>query len=164
MAPLPLSPRSRATAEKLASLGARMALCDIRHDALEILYDEEGLGGTYGFDVGSSAQCGAAVADIVGDLGGVDLVFNCAGINPTAVAVTDTTDEYFDRLVNTNLRGTFNITRAVVPHLRRGAAIVNVASVAGLRATKGYSVVSGGLCHPDEADGVKPFLSEMTVR
>lgn len=133
---------SRATAEKLASLGARMALCDIRHDALEIIYDEEGLGGTYGFDVGSSAQCDAAVADILEDLGPIDFVFNCAGVNPTALAITDTTDQYFDTLVNTNLRGTFNITRAAVPHLRSGAAIVNVASVAGLRATKGYSVVS----------------------
>lgn len=77
----------------------------------------------------------------IAEWGRIDCVFNCAGVNPTAVPIEDTSDEYFDRLVNTNLRGPFNITRAVVPHLESGAAIVNVASTAGLRASRGYSIV-----------------------
>lgn len=77
------------------------------------------------------------------ELGGqLDFVFNCAGINPTALPITETTDEYFDKLVNTNLRGPYNVTRAAVPHLKAGAAVVNVSSQAGLRATNGFSIVS----------------------
>jgi NAD(P)-dependent dehydrogenase (short-subunit alcohol dehydrogenase family) len=93
-------------------------------------------------DVGSSARCAAAVQHTISELGKIDFVFNCAGINPTALAITDTTDEYFDKLVNTNLRGPYNITRSVVPHLKTGAAIVNVSSTAGLRATNGFSIVN----------------------
>lgn len=98
----------------------------------------------------SSAQVNATVAAILSQSSAsssdgeahLDLVFNCAGVNPTALAIGDTTDEYFDKLVGTNLRGPYNITRAVVPHLRSGASIVNVASVAGLRASWGFSIVS----------------------
>lgn len=92
-------------------------------------------------DVGSSAQCDSAVSDTLKTHGRIDGVFNCAGINPTALSITDTTDEYFDKLVNTNLRGPYNVTRAAVPHLKSGGVIVNVASVAGLRASPGYSIV-----------------------
>jgi NAD(P)-dependent dehydrogenase (short-subunit alcohol dehydrogenase family) len=83
------------------------------------------------------------VQHTLSELGGrLDFVFNCAGVNPTALPITETTDEYFDKLVNTNLRGPYNITRAAVPHLEAGAAIVNVSSQAGLRATNGFSIVS----------------------
>lgn len=93
--------------------------------------------------MGSSVRCEAAVQHTLSELGGqLDFVFNCAGINPTALPITETTDEYFDKLVNTNLRGPYNVTRAAVPHLKAGAAVVNVSSQAGLRATNGFSIVS----------------------
>lgn len=143
-----LGPKSRATALKLASLGATLSLRDINQEGLRTLLTElPAAAGTphtvFPCDVGDSAQCDAAVADTLKTHGGrLDCVFNCAGINPTTLPITETTDAYFDKLVNANLRGPFNITRAVVPHLTRGAAIVNVASVEGLRASAGYSIVS----------------------
>lgn len=96
-------------------------------------------------DVGSSAACAAAVGRLVAATGGrLDCVLNCAGVNPLARAVVDSTDADFDRFVNTNLRGPYNVIRAVAPHLRPGAGIVNVASTLGLRAHEGYAIVSGG--------------------
>lgn len=141
------------TALKLASLGATVAACDINDDALrELGKDLHASYGnthrTYLCDVQSSSQCQATVLSCIQDLQAIDFVFNCAGVNPTALAITDTSDEYFDKLVNTNLRGPYNITRSVVPHLKRGAAIVNVASVAGLRASWGFSIVSSPSTFP----------------
>ncbi|KAK9769968.1 hypothetical protein SCAR479_13358 [Seiridium cardinale] len=133
----------RATAIKLAAEGASLSLCDINEDAVSRVVKELATAGKHTYfqcDVGSSTRCEAAVRHTLSELGRIDFVFNCAGINPTALAITDTTDDYFDKLINTNLRGPYNITRSVVPHLKSGAAVVNVSSTAGLRATKGFSI------------------------
>lgn len=42
--------------------------------------------------------------------------------------------------MNVNLKGMFNVTRAVIPHLKEGASFVNVASIAGLGGTAGFAV------------------------
>lgn len=73
-------------------------------------------------------------------LGGIDFVFNCAGVNPTSIPLEDTSDAYWDRLVTTNLKGVFLVTRACLPHLGRGSAIVNVSSISGLRGAALQSV------------------------
>ena len=131
----------RATAQKMASLGARLALSDIN---LEGLKETNRLcGGQHlekMFDVGSSEACNAFVSAVIDRLHGLDHVFNCAGVNPTAYALTDTTDEYYDKLMNTNVRGTYNITRAAMPHLQAGASIVNVSSVMGVTASAYYGI------------------------
>jgi len=131
----------RATAQKMASLGARLALSDINFQGLA--ETDRICGGNHMaeiFDVGSSAACEAFLIAAVSTLGRVDFIFNCAGINPTAYELTDTSDEYWDSLVNTNLRGTYNITRAAIPRLGPGSAIVNVSSVMGLTVAANYAI------------------------
>lgn len=149
------SPTSRATALKLASQGATLSLRDLNAEGLDTLLHELSSLPTntttgdkhtaFPLDVASSAQCDAAIADTLVIHGRLDYVFNCAGVNPTALPIAETTDAYFDKLVNTNLRGPYNVTRAAAPHLKEGGGIVNVASVAGLRASSGYSIVSFSL-------------------
>ena len=93
---------------------------------------------TYGkLDVSSSTDCTNLISKQINSL---DYLFNCAGINPTTTPITDTTDEYFTKLIDTNLRGTFNTTRACIPHMHPGSAIVNVSSICGLQGYTGYSV------------------------
>jgi NAD(P)-dependent dehydrogenase (short-subunit alcohol dehydrogenase family) len=104
----------RATAQHLASLGARLALSDIASDALaETAKGCDGEGHFQSvFDVGSSEACNKFVQDVVAKFGTIDHIFNCAGVNPTQYPLVETTDEYWDKLVNTNLKGTYNMTRA----------------------------------------------------
>ncbi|KAK3715227.1 hypothetical protein LTR37_007194 [Vermiconidia calcicola] len=131
----------RATATKLAGLGARLALSDINADGLAET-DRLCGGGhlTRVFDVGSSEACNDFVTITVERLGRLDHVFNCAGVNPTAYALTDTTDAYWDKLVNTNLKGTYATTRAAIPHLPPGSSIVNVSSVMGVTAAANFAI------------------------
>ena len=131
----------RATALKMASLGASLSLSDINVDGLAET-DKLCGGGHYTekLDVGSSQACNAHVATTVSRLGHLEFVFNCAGVNPTAFALTDTTDDYYNKLTNTNLRGTYNITRAVIPHLQAGAAIVNTSSIMGITVAANYAI------------------------
>ncbi|MBE7180437.1 MAG: SDR family oxidoreductase [Terriglobus roseus] len=140
---------------KLASLGASLALSDINQPGLVGTRDlcHGGGSGSDGdtsqqqqrhtlslVDVGSPGSCAQFVDDTVAHYGRLDCVFNCAGVNPTAIALEDTSDEYFDLLVNTNLKSMFNITRAAIPHLKPGASFVNVASISGLSPSAHTSV------------------------
>ena len=95
---------------------------------------------TQAIDVGNSSQVEDFVENTVRELGNIDYVFNCAGVNPTSIPLEDTPDAYWDKLVNTNLKGVFLITRTCLPHLTRGSAIVNVSSISGIRGSALQSV------------------------
>lgn len=84
-------------------------------------------------NVASKVDVELRVAEVVSAFGRLDHVFNCAGINPTSYALTETTDEYWDKLVNVNLKGLYLVTRATIPHITSpGGSYVNVSSICGL--------------------------------
>ncbi|KAF2854284.1 short-chain dehydrogenase/reductase-like protein SDR [Plenodomus tracheiphilus IPT5] len=131
----------RATALKMASLGASIALCDINLTNLEAVAapcPTPTL--AQKVDVGSTPDVQSFVDATLARFSKIDYVFNCAGVNPTSIPLEDTTDAYWDKLVNTNLKGVFLVTRTVLPHLQRGAAIVNVSSISGIRGSAMQSV------------------------
>ncbi|KAJ4379121.1 hypothetical protein N0V86_005164 [Didymella sp. IMI 355093] len=131
----------RATALKLSFLGAKLSICDLNESFLSSLASEtQTQTYTQAVDVGNTQQVNSFVSNTVQQLGKIDHVFNCAGVNPTSIPLEVTSDAYWDKLVNTNLKGVFLVTRACVPHLSRGSAIVNVSSVSGLRGSALQSV------------------------
>ncbi|GAB7352720.1 hypothetical protein MBLNU459_g3075t1 [Dothideomycetes sp. NU459] len=136
----------RATAVRLHSLGATVALTDINPSSLQSTVDMCKLasGDLHGrfddFDIGDTAACDAFVAETARRLGRIDHVFNCAGINPTAYELQDAPDGYFDRLVSANLKGVYNMTRACIQHMRRGGSFVNVSSVLGLHPARHMAI------------------------
>jgi 3-oxoacyl-[acyl-carrier protein] reductase len=80
-------------------------------------------------DVTQPDEVAAAVTEAAGRLGGIDVLVNNAGIYP-AVPFEETTYDQWRRIMAVNLDGTFLVTRAALPALRRSPAgrIVNVAS------------------------------------
>jgi NAD(P)-dependent dehydrogenase (short-subunit alcohol dehydrogenase family) len=72
---------------------------------------------------------------IVDDFGGLDILVNNAGTDVTA-SMEEISVEAFDRVLSTNLRGPFIVTRAALPALRKrnGGDVINVASTAARRA------------------------------
>ncbi|KAJ4366939.1 hypothetical protein N0V83_007469 [Neocucurbitaria cava] len=125
----------------MASLGASIALCDISVPNLEAVASECATPSlTQKVDVGSTEQVRSFVAATMQKFGRIDHVFNCAGVNPTSIPLEDTTDAYWDKLVNTNLKGVFLVTRTCLPHLKRGSSIVNVSSISGIRGSALQSV------------------------
>lgn len=84
-------------------------------------------------DVRRVVDCDRIVARTIELFGGVDVLVNSAGIYHEG-AIVDTSEEIFDDLIATNVKGTFFATRAAVGELiKRRGAIVNVASDAGLK-------------------------------
>ena len=87
-------------------------------------------------DVADAAGVAAAVAEAAERLGGLDAVVCAAGIDCRWAPTGEMEVAEWDRTVAVNLSGTFYVCRAALPHLvaAGGGAIVNVTSVAGLRA------------------------------
>jgi NAD(P)-dependent dehydrogenase (short-subunit alcohol dehydrogenase family) len=143
----------RAIAEAFVSAGAHTAIADIEgadKAALEIG------AGTVGVecDVRSADSVAAAVAEAIGELGGLDLLVNNAGVESLA-PLHEMAEEEFDRLVSVNLRGTWLVYKHAVPALiDGGGAIVNIASLAGVVAFPllgAYSATKGAVVRMTEA-------------
>jgi NAD(P)-dependent dehydrogenase (short-subunit alcohol dehydrogenase family) len=99
-------------------------------------------------DVAKRAFCFDAVARVVKELGGLDVLVNNAAFQLHAARFEDLNEEQFDRTMKTNLYGYFHMAQAAVPHMKPGAAIVNNGSVTGLHGSKfllDYSTTKGGI-------------------
>ena len=88
-------------------------------------------------DVSNRDAAEAMVAAAVSDLGGIDVLVNNAGTSATKepIPMSDLDrldDTFWSTILDTNLMGPFWCSRAAAPHLRKGGAIVNTASIAGL--------------------------------
>jgi NAD(P)-dependent dehydrogenase (short-subunit alcohol dehydrogenase family) len=123
----------RATARLFAEQGARVAILDLAETdpaaaAAEIGPEHRG----YVCDVRDDAACRAAVAGIAEAFGRIDVLIGNAGV-VHGTRIDDITRAEYDEVVDTSLRGNFQMSQAVIPHLRaQGAgAIVLVSSIAG---------------------------------
>ncbi|MDQ3154141.1 MAG: SDR family oxidoreductase [Actinomycetota bacterium] len=99
-------------------------------------------------DLAGAAHCREVVDATVHHLGGLDVVVNNVATQEAVEAPEDITDEAWLRTFDVNIHGFFWITKAALPHLREGSAIVNTASVNGLRGNKtliDYSATKGAV-------------------
>jgi NAD(P)-dependent dehydrogenase (short-subunit alcohol dehydrogenase family) len=81
-------------------------------------------------DLRTSSACDKVVADTVAALGGLDVLVNNAGYQMAREeAIEEMTDENIDRTITTNLEALLWMCRAAVPHLSKGASIINVSSI-----------------------------------
>jgi NAD(P)-dependent dehydrogenase (short-subunit alcohol dehydrogenase family) len=99
-------------------------------------------------DVSKPAFCDRAVARVIEEFGGLNVLVNNAAFQVHSERFDDLTEEHFDLTVKTNLYGYFHMAKAAVPHLQRGDAIINTGSVTGLRGSKAlidYSMTKGGI-------------------
>lgn len=126
----------RATAERLASEGARLLIADVDAAGLEQTAETVRKSGgrveTRRLDVSDADACAEVVDAAVSALGRLDVLCNVAGIGIYSHAL-DLTVEQWNRVMAVNLSGTFYTCRAAIPHLLETQGnIVNVASSAGL--------------------------------
>jgi NADP-dependent 3-hydroxy acid dehydrogenase YdfG len=94
-------------------------------------------------DVSRDNEVAAAVAEVLKRFGRIDVLVNCAGVSMNAHRrLVDTTTEEWNRLIDTNLTGTYLMCRAVLPHLQAAGRgyILNVLSTAAFRSTAGVSL------------------------
>ncbi|WP_426517085.1 SDR family NAD(P)-dependent oxidoreductase [Diaminobutyricibacter sp. McL0618] len=128
----------RATSLAFAAEGARVAVVDVAPGAAEAVAEEiRAAGGTaiaLTADVSSEPDIERVVADTVSEFGGVDVIFNNAGIIRRTTAV-ETTAEEWDRVFGVNVKGIFLMCKHAVPVMAAngGGSIINTGSGWGLK-------------------------------
>ncbi|MGB9835306.1 MAG: 3-oxoacyl-[acyl-carrier-protein] reductase [Candidatus Saccharicenans sp.] len=142
-----------AIAWQLAREGASVILVDVQKEKLEALaarMNEEGLK-AYPFeaDVTDFRKVSEVVEKTVEKLGHIDHLVNNAGITRDTILLR-MKEEDWDLVLNVNLKGAFNFSRAVLKHMfsARYGRIVNIASVVGLMGNFGqtnYAASKAGL-------------------
>jgi len=80
-------------------------------------------------DLRDSQHCRAVVQRAVDELGGVDILVNNAAHQATFKDITEISDAEWETTFQTNIHAMFYLTKAAVPHMKPGSAIVNTASV-----------------------------------
>jgi NAD(P)-dependent dehydrogenase (short-subunit alcohol dehydrogenase family) len=146
----------RSFAGVLGDAGAVVVLCGRRRAPLEETAAQLASRGVrtavHDLDVCDEAALELALAQVAGTLGEVDILVNNAGTNHPQAALKMSLDDW-DNIVDTNLRGSFVVARAVAKRLiaaGRPGSIVNIASVLGLRTQKGvaaYAASKAGVLH-----------------
>lgn len=122
----------RATAHRLSAEGTTVVVTDIDVAGGEETVDQLDGGGTFReLDVRDSDAFTALVSDVAADYGGVDILFNNAGVGEEA-SFADTTPEHRDRLIDVNVNGVWNGCHAAFPVMRdqEAGSIINTASLA----------------------------------
>jgi NAD(P)-dependent dehydrogenase (short-subunit alcohol dehydrogenase family) len=125
----------RAIAVSLAASGCRIGLVDIDHESMCETSKTIAAGALTGFaiaNVGDGDAIGAAVNSLARELGGLDILVNCAGILRLGTLESLSAKDWRETF-SANVDGVFYASRAAIPHLRaRGSArIVNISSWLG---------------------------------
>lgn len=144
----------RGIAKKLAALGATVLVNyngseeKAKAVAAEIIKDG-GQAQCVGCDVSDFAACGSMVEEIIKEYGRVDILVNNAGVTRDNLIMRMSEEDY-DRVLDTNLKGAFNTIRHLSKHFlkQRSGKIVNISSVSGVLGNAGqanYSASKAGL-------------------
>jgi NAD(P)-dependent dehydrogenase (short-subunit alcohol dehydrogenase family) len=134
----------RAAARLFAAEGAAVAIADVQADAAEEAAAKVRADGGQALavevDVSSSGDAERMVERVVSELGGVDALYNNAGVDSSGDVVAGAEDDW-DRCLAVNAKGTFLCSKFAAPAIERsgGGAIVNQGSVAALVGVRGFA-------------------------
>lgn len=135
-----------AVARRLAAEGAKLAIIDRDETAFSLLAAEFGAAALFfGADVTQEAEVARTMASIHEQLGAIHILVNCAGITGrTNLKSEDVTLEDFDRVIRTNLYGTFLTSKYILPIMKAAGygRILNIASIAGKEGNAGMVAYS----------------------
>jgi len=136
-----------AIARRFVAAGWKVAATDLDAARLHAL-DPASLVARVPGDIREAAACRAVVERVAGVTGRIDALVNAAGVWREG-PVEDCSEEDFDVVVDVNLKGTFFMCAAAIPHLRRTrGCIVNISSDAGHQGNTGaaaYCASKGGV-------------------
>lgn len=135
----------------------------------------------YAADVSDLSQIETVVAEIIEEFGNIDVLINSAGINIRG-PIDELSPDDFNAVMKINVEGTWNVSKAVTPHMKRNKSgkIINMASTLGLVGLANrtpYATSKGAVVQMTRALGLElapfninvnaicpgPFLTEMNV-
>ena len=135
----------RATSLAFANEGAKVVIDDINVEGgektLRLIKSTGGEAIVVKADVSKGAEVEAMVEKAIDTYGRLDCAFNNAGIGEPLKRVAKTTEDNWDRVMATNLKGVYLCMKYEIPHMlkQKKGAIVNTSSIAGLKGLSGQA-------------------------
>lgn len=141
-----------ATAQLLSAHGAKVAIIDVNQAGAEEAERIAKAGRKCKFfscDITNADQVQETVQSIVKEWGRIDILFNNAGVT-VRKTVVDLTEKEWDFVLDVGLKGTFLMSKYVIPHMQKqgGGSIINTGSGWGLKGgdlAAAYCAVKGGI-------------------
>jgi len=143
----------KAIAELFASQSAEVFVLDLNkasaEETVKAITDKGGKATAFSMNVTDQAQVKQVISGIAQDAGRIDILVNSAGISHIG-RLENTLEEDFDRIVQVNIKGVYNVMHAVIQYMKvqGGGVILNLASVAaglGLSDRFAYSMSKGAV-------------------
>ncbi len=137
-----------AMARGLAAFGAKVVLSSRKQEAVDAVaaaFRTDGFEATgIAANVGSIDEIQALLDNTIEAYGGLDIVINNAAANPVYGPVQNTDERAFDKIIDVNLKGPFELCKRAYPILQRrgGGSIVHISSIGGLKPEPGIGIYS----------------------
>ena len=137
-----------AMARGLAEFGARVVLSSRKQESVDevaAFFKDDGLEATgIAADMGKLKDIDILVDRCVATYGGLDIIVNNAAANPVFGPIQDTDEGAFDKILDVNLKGPFELCKKAYPILKqRGrGSIIHVSSIGGLKPETGIGIYS----------------------
>ena len=128
-----------ATVRRLAEAGATVYAADLDEVAACGVAEDGDAVTAATVDITDTGSLAALADRAIAEHGRLDVWVNNAGIYPTTGPAIDADDDFVDRMLSVNVRGTFAAAREAARRMTGGGVIVNVASTTGFRAAVGIS-------------------------
>lgn len=137
-----------AIAQAFLASGANVAIAALDDEHLAAAHGEMGCP-ALPLDLADLSSVGQVVSDVIGELGGLDVLVNNAAIVTPSEPIETTTEAELQLLLDVNLRGTFWAMRCAYPALKTSrGCVLNVSSMAGVSGQArhaAYAMTKGGL-------------------
>ncbi|MEU9242671.1 SDR family oxidoreductase [Streptomyces sp. NPDC048385] len=136
-------------ARALAAEGARVIVADLNQEQGQRVAKEIGNAVFVPVDVADPASAEDLASVAISEFGQIDYLVNNAAIfhGMRREGIVTVAYDYLERFLKVNLLGALHVTRAVLPHLKEGAAIVNQSSTAAWQPTGFYGLAKAGINH-----------------
>ena len=143
-----------AMARGLAEFGAKVVVSSRKQEAVDAVaeaFRADGLEAVgIAANMGNIQQAHTLVDKTVEAYGGLDIIINNAAANPVLGPIQQTEERAFDKIIDVNLKGPFELCKKAYPILkeRGGGSIINISSIGGLTPESGigiYSVSKAGI-------------------
>ncbi len=137
-----------AMARGLAEFGASVVVSSRKQEAVDAVADSlkaDGLEATaIAANMGTPEDISSLVEKTMACYGGIDILINNAAVNPVFGPVQNTDERAFDKILDVNLKGPFELSKLVYPILkaRGGGSIIHLGSIGGLKAETGIGIYS----------------------
>jgi NAD(P)-dependent dehydrogenase (short-subunit alcohol dehydrogenase family) len=137
-----------AIARGLAEFGASVVVSSRKQEAVEAVaetFKSDGLEAVaIAANMSSMEDIHGLVDKTVETYGGLDIIINNAAVNPVFGPIQNTDERAFDKIIDVNLKGPFELCKKAYPVLKQrgGGSIIHISSIGGLRPEAGIGIYS----------------------